>query len=530
MKTTSRQFILLLALVCATQLLSPTRAEELRVQEFGFGVEFAHPPDAAPEFTGSGCTWIKTGGLPWALTEKYPPAPGHKYDFSKTDAMVSSWQKAGFKNMQMGLRCNAPWAVKSAIKVMAKNVAPVRLPSAAPKDEKLLQCYKEFVQAVAERYDKDGKDDMPGLLYPIKSYQIETDAQDATKWLGSNAEYITLLKAAREGILAAKCQAKVSPFSFNFEDLFDDLPAEAVIEKRMKSSPELVRRYSLVTEVLNHPELYDQLEFQYTSSYPAAYGAVKWLRDEMKKRGAAKPVWADDTLSGPIYFFVNGFRNSLSMNDTLTLCHHLTCEYQPNIPGVYSQWYQEKQAALLIKKLLVSMQLGLGGALVASTHDWDYYRYVPISPLGTATPVPDQVYLRQCSTMGLLAPTAGKPAPKRPAYIAMKCLIEKCKDAIKVSRIATPDGTALFEITRKRPQPLFCAWLDYPKSSPPPTSEPAQTVELKTSATAVPLVFPLTGEEITCATRNGAATVKLNQVPVFIEGAKITGIVRAKSP
>ncbi|MGC9049233.1 MAG: hypothetical protein ACP5IX_03405, partial [Patescibacteria group bacterium] len=32
--------------------------------------------------------------------------------------------------------------------------------------------FANFLKAMVERYDKDGIDDMPGLIYPIKHYEV----------------------------------------------------------------------------------------------------------------------------------------------------------------------------------------------------------------------------------------------------------------------------------------------------------------------------------------------------------------------
>jgi len=62
----------------------------------------------------------------------------------------------------------------------------------APKD---MDSYKRFVRALVERYDGDGKDDMPGLKYPIKYWEVinepNNDYPDQFNITDENIEMIT---------------------------------------------------------------------------------------------------------------------------------------------------------------------------------------------------------------------------------------------------------------------------------------------------------------------------------------------------
>lgn len=76
-----------------------------------------------------------------------------------------------------------------------------------------MQAYKAFVKALVERYDGDGIDDMSGLKYPIKYWEIlnEPEAQKDNKYFfkGSGKEYFELVKASYEAIKEADPEAKV---------------------------------------------------------------------------------------------------------------------------------------------------------------------------------------------------------------------------------------------------------------------------------------------------------------------------------
>jgi len=60
--------------------------------------------------------------------------------------------------------------------------------------------FKKFIAKMVERYDNDGIDDMPGLLYPIKYYEIGNEPEGPT--FGDSPDtyndFMTTLKAARD--------------------------------------------------------------------------------------------------------------------------------------------------------------------------------------------------------------------------------------------------------------------------------------------------------------------------------------------
>ena len=72
--------------------------------------------------------------------------------------------------------------------------------------------YKRFLIALVERYDGDGTDDMPGLITPIKYWEIlnepEMTALDLTFFKGSKQDYVDILKASNEAIKSTCADCK----------------------------------------------------------------------------------------------------------------------------------------------------------------------------------------------------------------------------------------------------------------------------------------------------------------------------------
>jgi hypothetical protein len=83
-----------------------------------------------------------------------------------------------------------------------------------------MAAYSEFIQKVVERYDGDGKDDMPGLKIPVKHWEIINEpsmqggslggaGEDLKFFVGTPKEYFEILKTSYEAIKKADPQAKV---------------------------------------------------------------------------------------------------------------------------------------------------------------------------------------------------------------------------------------------------------------------------------------------------------------------------------
>lgn len=75
-----------------------------------------------------------------------------------------------------------------------------------PKD---MNAYVKFVEALVERYDADGINDMPGLKFPVKYWLIEQEPFMSLTWRGSGEDYAVLLDAAYGAVKRADGSAKV---------------------------------------------------------------------------------------------------------------------------------------------------------------------------------------------------------------------------------------------------------------------------------------------------------------------------------
>lgn len=104
-----------------------------------------------------------------------------------------------------------------------------------------LERWTDFVTRVIERYDGDGRDDMPGLRYPVRYWMIMNEPFYPRYWAGTIEEYLQAYLAARAAIKTADPEARVilsslyTPYdetTRGFAAKFITLYGQAVREKR----------------------------------------------------------------------------------------------------------------------------------------------------------------------------------------------------------------------------------------------------------------------------------------------------------
>lgn len=129
-----------------------------------------------------------------------PDLDGRNFDFSRQDKYVALAQKYNL------------------------TILPVFSPHSDWETDELYlpddyNAYQKYVRATVERYDGDGKDDMEGLKYPIKYWQLENepDLRNDTakrKWgrdFANTQEYTDLLRLTYKALKQADPQAKLMP-------------------------------------------------------------------------------------------------------------------------------------------------------------------------------------------------------------------------------------------------------------------------------------------------------------------------------
>ncbi len=159
-------------------------------------------------FDELGIKWDRphAGPFRWNLIE----ANKGTYDFSQTDLYVKQAQEHSLQVLatiwpfvewdQEYWESQPGWQESRGFER--------ELPSSRYKPHDM-SAYKEFVQAMVERYDGDAQNDMPGLQYPIKYWEVLNEPEtglmgsDFSFFKGDAQDYLEVLRATSEAIRSA---------------------------------------------------------------------------------------------------------------------------------------------------------------------------------------------------------------------------------------------------------------------------------------------------------------------------------------
>jgi hypothetical protein len=403
--------------------------------KFGFGLEYLVPGMAKQyaDIAGVGVNWIKVSLVSWGRFEPNPPIAGkHTYHWADADRAVAEYQAAGFTNMIVILKSISPWGTAPTKSAVTREFDPGR---ATPPRPENWDDYAAWVQNLVERYDGDGIDDMPNLKAPLLHYEIESEAQHPGYWQGTLADYGRLLKTAYQAAKRANPDCKIILSGIALSDTFDDLPSPAVIEQRTaRLTPFARRALEFVLGSLRFQDSYDMVEFHYNYDPQGIYGITSFLRAEMRKAGTVKPIWAGDAASAPM--FDSNFVPMYPRDQVADIAAALGDVRHPRHAQIERD-YQAAQARNVVKKVVLSLDVGLAGIMIGNLQDWPGFNIQNKSWIWQGLSNPDGTH--------------------RPAYSAYKLLREKLGKIQKFSRIDFGRGVYAYEVDRESGK-LYILW------------------------------------------------------------------------
>ncbi|MBU1130632.1 glycoside hydrolase family 44 protein [Patescibacteria group bacterium] len=191
------------------------------------------------------------------------------YDFEKTDKVLLSSISAGIPNYVYNIFTNnrgyEQWS---------------------PPD-KLVDDYIEWVKYGVERYDGDGYNDMPGLIYPVKYWQIDNEPDLEADTVGDGYSYAHLLKITYQAIKEADPEAKVLSGGIGIDNSFINIS-----QRSAKFFEDIMDTYK--------PERYfDIFDLHYYGNARGDYriyeDRVKIIRNLLDSRGWQDvPIWTTE--------------------------------------------------------------------------------------------------------------------------------------------------------------------------------------------------------------------------------------------
>jgi hypothetical protein len=356
---------------------------------FGLGYATTGLADTFSE-TGAHQAKLNYGMSSWQSIEPNPPEDGkHDYRWDALDEMILEYQKRDFTEIHLTLKAKSTWGTQGCTIWDCKPFLP--------KPEHW-QDYEAYVRAVVERYDGDGDEhDMPGLEYPVRQYEIETEADAG--WPNHCMEdpqdpdraetYLQVLTAAQRVAREAYPDVQILPAAMLFYGLFSGEPDAATISARRNQDTVESRAVNCLTnfneEILRHPELFDAVEFHFLGDdYREIATTIRWLREQMQLNGYEKPIYPTDLPTGPALISTSVYKDEFHYYPQDVTEGYLDVIKDNIDSDAPSQeyldirtWYASEQAEFMVKLLLATMEEDGAGVQLASMTDFPWMFCIP---------------------------------------------------------------------------------------------------------------------------------------------------------
>lgn len=437
--------------------------------------------------------WMKWADMKWELVEKSAPVNGkHNYDWSKVDQYVKLYQQNGM-NLQFHMSVKSVWANRPLATLPDGRTIANNLAAAPPKDEAHWGYYGDFIEAFVERYDADGNNDMPGLCFPIRYYEIESESQNPLHWQGTVDEYKKLLGIAYSRAKKADPQTKIILSGINMGAIFDQTGTKSVGVKLAEAKAQFGSWFTFLESVLKEKSIYDIIEFHYNHDYTGVYGTVAWLR-----QFSDKPIWAGDAASGPFMF-------GEEMNSSLTASEILQGVVKKANPS--SSWYRKEQSIMTVKKFVAGIESGLEKVIIEPTTAW-------ITALDSPADVDKIWYIMSLVDDNL------KPYP---VFYSMGQIVGKIDGYASARRIANADKQIYFYEFVVGGKKVYIAWYDtavlYGPDKTPPSKSISLPLPTANSKLKITKLITEIGKTDSAGTSYFASsnTITLSHEPIFIE-------------
>ncbi len=484
----------------------------------------------AQAYADAGVTYSKLQDA-FALWGNIEPEQGY-YEWGPLDALILEYQQAGFSGLQLNTAAHSPWA--SSDPPVLGNEGDTF------PQEQYLDEYAAYVTALVERYDYDGVDDMPGLLYPIHEYGIEREFTGF--WPGTAEEYVRLLRISYAAVKAADPEANVLLVALLMLDVFDGNPSPEEIEQRLAAEIDYMRKsVPDIRAILAACDAYDIVDFHSLGNYTEIPLTALWIRDELEANGCGeKPIWIGDAfpMSGLVGF--GGFvpptpfaPATLETRDAVVATLTSVADPSDEDHAESQAWLYAEIARSLVRKIVVSAGDGLRGINIGNLEDWKTgiasIDRTAVPMLGAAmffgltdTSVTSQKPGGELPFTGQDWSKARRVGDLRPAWYALSLVTEKIGQFTTVEKLDLGEGIWAYRFETPT-GPVWVMWYDDYALYLPGETPPSVIVNLPFDFASALLTFTPTGigqtepERQTLQVSGGFLTFDLSATPVFIE-------------
>jgi len=507
-----------LPFLIALLLTSPVLAADKK--PLIIGVEYAYP-GGGKVFGQLGVAAVKLypDSITWGDMQR---GPGLPIDFNRMDRFVAEYQAAGFIDLFLVLKCHSRWASQHLL----FNPTPL-----AP----FLSEYQQWVRAVVERYDHDGKDDMPGLRRPVRYFEIGSEFSSFEP--EPTVDYLATLHAAYKGAHAASDHVVVMHAAFLAPTVFRDKPRPEKYAAEFERVGKRIHNHGLgaMRLVLDQHAAFDAVNFHALTGPEEIEPTIAWLRHEMRQRKIDKPIIISDTTPNPLIawgpstrlppmefpgFPVRPDAVGIVVPPATEKDRPILADYFNRLidgdRGVL-EWTHAFVAADMVKKIVIAAEQGVAIINASFMEDLALFK-APALQGGAGT-----------AAWAGMADTDINPLTEertikslRPSFFALQQLQKHIKNYAAVERVKNSNAKVrLYRFTRGD-QEVFVAWHDTPKLYLPGAKLPSVKYKFEIAGTEliVEKMIDKAGkskpETTTLPIRDGAAEVTVTVRPVFI--------------
>ncbi len=476
--------------------------------EIIIGVEYV-VPGVGEAFSGLGIAAVKP--LPTSFSwDKMQTSPGSPIDFSYTDKYVKEFQDSGFTVIVLGLKVSGsilgdPWMIDPAY------------PKTQAVNPTYYSNFSHWVKSIVERYDKDGVDDMAGLKYPVKHYEIGVEF---SSYQPEPTEiYLKTLELGYKAAHEAYDKVMVGHSAFLLTPVFKDNPSpdqyEAAFDQNLVGTEGKGLRD--IRMVLDRLDLFDFINVHNLGWPYEIEQIVKWVKYETAQREYQKPIIISDTSPTPFAGF--GSATKTSGNNLAIMTPPATEEDRSRLvdyfkklisaDAKYIEWLRAYLAADTVQRVVIAAEQKIALINTAFTSD------LPGANLAIF-----QGAAGNAGWGGMVDVEGGRVTGKRPAYYALRQLQENLRgyDSIVRVNVNGDDEIRLYRVTKQGDE-FFIAWYGYQKLYLPDDKVPAKSVQIEVGVSQVTVESMTNSTNLiktSQATANGVLSITLTPEPIYI--------------
>jgi hypothetical protein len=434
-------------------------------------------------------------------------SPDAAIDFSRLDVFVREFQEAGFSDFLIALKSASSWGSKVSSALITSNPAP---------RPEYMAAYEGWISSVVERYDADGFADMPGLLYPIRYYEIGSEFSSYEP--EPVAEYLETLEHAYAAAHRADENVMVAHAAFLTTLAFAGNPGPAEYEPAFGEVPDQTHNLADIRRILDRPDLFDVINVHSLGDPYEIEDIVDWLGFEMSERGYRKGIIISDTGTTPFVAWGPATacdRAPATMGRIIPpaveadRCR-LADYFSKLVAGDEStlHWTQAFAAEDAVKKVVVSAEQGILLINTAFAEDL-FWQKLPLFQAGAGT----------SAWAGLIEVESRE---HRAGFYALQQVIRHLDGYERLARLTLDDeAIRVYEIARPQ-QSIWIAWYDPGRLTLPDDPVPELDVQLELGASPITVESLITQFGQTAPSRTvlmpegGTTTLTLSPTPVFI--------------